>query len=71
MKPWEAEETIKISRKMSGEETIKVGIELTEYALKVLSSSIKNENPNISPQRLKRELEKIIWKIRPEVMKKF
>jgi len=40
MKPYEIKQTIKIIQKLTGEETVKIGIDLTETSLKILIDSI-------------------------------
>ncbi|HEA47333.1 MAG TPA: hypothetical protein ENH97_02865 [bacterium] len=71
MRPWEIEETIRIARKMSGSQTVEVGIDLTETALDILADSIRNRKPKITLISLNKELRQILWEIRPEVIGTF
>jgi hypothetical protein len=47
MRPWEYKSTVERLRRMSGEETVRLGILLTEDALEILASSIHKQNPDI------------------------
>jgi ActR/RegA family two-component response regulator len=69
MKPWEHKGTIEALCKMSGEETIKIGVSLTEDALNVLISSIYHECPESNEEMLWEEVKRVIWEIDKETSK--
>jgi hypothetical protein len=71
MRPWEIEETIRIAQKMSGSQTVEVGIDLTETALDILTDSIRDRKPRITLENLHKEMKQILWGIRPEVIGAF
>ncbi len=52
---------IEIMRKKSGEERLKIAMELRKLTLKLAEIGIKEQNPNISPQELKMSLQKRIY----------
>ncbi len=52
---------IEIMRKKSGEERLKIAMNLRKLALKMAESAIKEQNPGISPKKLKAELQKRIY----------
>lgn len=52
---------IQIMQKMSGEERLKIAIELRDLALRMAEFGIKNQNPKISKQELKVALQKRIY----------
>ena len=54
VKPSEAEERyISVLRQMSGDQRVKIGAELYEMARHIVESSIKNEHPTISEEKLR------------------
>lgn len=61
MKPWEVEATVDKIRGMAGEETVKMGIDLTSTSLSILIDSIRNKRPEIEEKELLWELKRIIW----------
>lgn len=61
MRPWEVETTVDKIKGMSGEETVKMGIDLTSTSLSILTDSIRNSQPGIEEKGLIWELKKIIW----------
>jgi hypothetical protein len=69
MKPWEHENTINKLKKMSGEETVNIGISLTETALEILISSIYTHMPDIGEEELWKEVKKVIWEVDMEASK--
>lgn len=69
MKPWEVEETVRQLRNTDGAKTVEVGLQLTEAALRILSDSIRNENPKITHKKLHQEIERIVWELRPWIMR--
>lgn len=52
---------IEIMKKKSGEERLKIAMELRELSLKMAEASIKDQNPDISPMELKAALQKRIY----------
>jgi hypothetical protein len=52
---------IEIMRKKSGEERLKIAMELRDLVLKLAKESIKSQNPKISSERLKAILQKRIY----------
>ena len=52
---------IKIMKRKSGEERLKIAMELRELALKLAEEGIKNQNPNISSEDLKTRLQERIY----------
>jgi len=50
-----------IMRKKTGEERLKIAMELRELSLKMAGEGIKNQNPNISPEDLKAHLQERIY----------
>lgn len=52
---------ITMMRKKSGEERLKIAMELRKLVLKMAKEGIKNQNPDISPQNLKASLQKRIY----------
>jgi len=52
---------IKIMRKKSGEERLKIAMELRGLVLKLAEEGIKNQNPNISSEDLKAHLQERIY----------
>ena len=56
---------IKIMKRKSGEERLKIAMELRELALKLAEEGIKNQNPNISSEDLKTRLQERIYGLQP------
>lgn len=56
---------IDIMRKKSGEERLKIAMELREFVLKIAKEGIKNQNPNISTKDLKANLQERIYGFSP------
>lgn len=57
MRPSEAEEKyVAILRSMSGNQRVKIGAELYELAKRIVEASIRNENPAISEEELRRKI---------------
>jgi hypothetical protein len=52
---------IEIMRKKSGEERLKIAMELRKLVLKLAEAGIKSHNPNISSENLKIHLQKRIY----------
>jgi len=48
-------------RKMSGEKTLNICLDLINAGLKILKSSIISERPRLSRAALKREVAKVLW----------
>jgi len=63
MKPWEYKNTINKLKKMNGEETVNIGISLTDTALEILISSIYTQMPDISKEELWKEVKRIVWDV--------
>ncbi|MFH1562129.1 MAG: hypothetical protein ABIF11_01730 [Nitrospirota bacterium] len=61
MKPWEVNRTVEKFKTMSGEESLKMGIELSETSLLILADSIRNKNPEITKEELKRKIHHLLW----------
>ncbi|MDI6735432.1 MAG: hypothetical protein QME42_04425 [bacterium] len=61
MKPWELNRTVEKFRNMSGDESLKMGIELSETSLLILADSIRNENPEIHDEEIKKKIRFILW----------
>jgi len=55
------EKYIEIMQKKSGEERLKIAMELREFSLKMAEQGIKNQNPNISSEDLKARLQERIY----------
>ena len=55
------EKYIEIMRKKSGDERLKIAMELRKLALKMAEEEIKYQNPNISPEDLKAKLQERIY----------
>ena len=55
------EKYIEIIRKKSGEERLKIAMELRELVLKMAEEGIKNQNPHIASKDLKAYLQKRIY----------
>lgn len=55
------EKYIEIMQKKSGEERLKIAMELREFSLKMAEQGIKNQNPNISSEDLKTCLQERIY----------
>lgn len=57
MRPQEAEKKyISLLRNMDGNQRVKIGADLYETARRIIESSIKNENPDLSKEELKEKL---------------
>lgn len=52
MKPYEYKNTIKYLRKINGEEKLKLGFALSEFAIDLLIESIKHERTEIKDKEL-------------------
>lgn len=52
---------IEIMRKKSGEERLKIAMDLRKLVLKLAKEGIRNQNPNISSKELKTQLQKRIY----------
>lgn len=52
---------IEIMRKKTGEERLKIAMDLREFVIKLAESSIKSDRPKISEKNLKIELQKRIY----------
>lgn len=52
---------IEIMRKKSGEERLKIAMELRKLVLKMAEQGIKHQHPNISPEDLKARLQERIY----------
>ena len=52
---------IEIMRKKSGQERLKIAIELWKLALKLTEAEIREQNPKISSKKLRQELLKRIY----------
>ena len=52
---------IEIMRNKTGEERLKIAMELREFILKIAKEGIKNQNPNISAKNLKAKLQERIY----------
>lgn len=52
---------IEIMREKTGEERLKIAMELREFALKLAQIGIKHQNPKISKKELKIALQKRIY----------
>jgi hypothetical protein len=52
---------IEIMRKKSGEERLKIAMELRKLALKMAEENIRAKNPKISSKKLKKFLQKRIY----------
>ena len=61
MKPWEVNRTVEKFRNMSGDESLKMGIDLSETSLLILADSIRNKNPEIQNEEIKRKIHSILW----------
>ncbi len=55
------EKYIEIMRKKSGEERLKIAMELRSLVLKMAEENIKDQNPNISSEDLKARLQERIY----------
>jgi len=55
------EKYIEIMQKKSGEERLKIAMELREFSLKIAEQGIKNQNPDISSEDLKACLQERIY----------
>ncbi len=55
------EKYIEIMQKKSGEERLKIAMELREFSLKMAKQGIKNQSPNISSEDLKARLQERIY----------
>ncbi|MBU2634986.1 hypothetical protein KJ841_00725 [Patescibacteria group bacterium] len=55
------EKYIEIMRRKSGEERLKIAMELRGLSLKMAEENIKNQNPNISSEDLKARLQERIY----------
>jgi hypothetical protein len=53
MKPWEVKKTRKKLKNLSGEAAWKIFFDLYFSARKILWQSLKNENPNLPPKKIK------------------
>lgn len=51
---------IGIMRKKSGQERLKIAIDLRDFVIKLAKENIKNQNPGISEENLKKEILKRI-----------
>lgn len=61
MKNWAEKKYIEIMRKKSGQERLKIAMELRKLVLKLAEEGIKDQNPNISPEDLKMHLQERIY----------
>jgi len=52
---------IDIMRRKSGEDRLKIAMDLRKLVLKIAEAGIKNQNPNISPKELKAHLQKRVY----------
>ena len=52
---------IEIMRKKSGDERLKIALELRKLVLKMAEENIKDQNPNISSEYLKAKLQERIY----------
>lgn len=52
---------IEIMRNKTGEERLKIAMELRKFVLKIAKEGIKDQNPNISPEDLKAKLQERIY----------
>lgn len=52
---------IELMRKKTGEERLKIAMELRELSLELAETGIKDQNPSISSQKLKALLQKRIY----------
>jgi len=52
---------IEIMRKKSGEDRLKIALELRKLALKLAEAGIKAENPKISQKELQKKLQERIY----------
>jgi len=55
------EKYIEIMKRKSGEERLKIAMELREFSLKMAGQGIKDQNPNISSKDLKARLQERIY----------
>lgn len=55
------EKYVEIIRKKSGDERIKIAMELRKLVLEMAEAGIKDQNPNISPEDLKACLQERIY----------
>ena len=52
---------IEIMRNKTGEERLKMAMELRKFVLKIAKAGIKDQHPNISPRDLKANLQERIY----------
>jgi hypothetical protein len=52
---------IEIMRKKTGEERLKIALDLRNFVIKLAEQNIKNQNPKISKKELKVALQKRIY----------
>ncbi len=52
---------IEIMRQKTGEERLKISLELRKLVLKLAETSIRSKNPKISPKELFRQLQERIY----------
>lgn len=63
MRPEAAEKKhILLLRNMDGNRRVKIGAELYELGVDIIKSSIKNENPDISKEELKKKLHQRMYR---------
>ena len=65
MRPWECPETVARVRAMTGDETVRAGIRMTETALDIFAESIRADNPDLSDLEVEAEMRRILWEKRP------
>ena len=65
MKPWECPETVARVRAMSGEETVRADIRMTDAALGIFAESIRVADPSLTEPEVEAEVRRVLWEKRP------
>jgi hypothetical protein len=52
MKPWEVEETVRRFQRMSGSESVKLGLDLSESAARIFANSLGKRKPDAAVYEL-------------------
>lgn len=61
MKPWECPETLARVRAMTGDETVRAGIRMTEAAVGIFAESIRAANPGLTEPEVEAEMRRLLW----------